>query len=82
MGSPPKPADRKPGRPPKPDGDRKGDQIRVRVTEEQKVAFAKIADRAGLDVSAWLRSLGLREVQRAEREMGETAATTPKTRGT
>jgi hypothetical protein len=31
------------------------------VTAEQKAALIEAAERAGLDVSAWLRSLGLRE---------------------
>ena len=40
---------------------RKEQSIRVRVTEEQKKTLAARAEREGLDVSAWLRALGLRE---------------------
>lgn len=52
----------KTGRPPKGE-DRKGDLIRVRVTAEQKATLSAAAERAGLDVSSWLRALGLREAQ-------------------
>lgn len=45
---------------------RKDDQIRIRLTAEQKEAFTEVAERAGLDVSSWLRWLGVREVQRAQ----------------
>lgn len=49
----------------KPAKARKEDQIRIRVTEEQKRLFTEAAEQAGLDVSNWLRWLGVREVQRA-----------------
>jgi uncharacterized protein (DUF1778 family) len=39
--------------------------IRLRVTGDQKAAMTAAAERAGLDVSAWLRSLGLREAGKA-----------------
>ncbi len=55
----------KPAKRRKPAKARKDDQIRIRVTEEQKRAFTDAAERAGLDVSSWLRSLGMREVQHA-----------------
>jgi hypothetical protein len=45
----------------KPKAQRKEQSIRVRVTEEQKRMLAERAGRDGLEVSAWLRSLGLRE---------------------
>jgi hypothetical protein len=45
----------------KPKVQRKEDSIRVRVTAEQKRALVERARRDGLEVSAWLRSLGLRE---------------------
>lgn len=48
----------------KPKAQRKEQMIRVRVTEEQKRALSERAQREGLDVSAWLRALGLREVGR------------------
>lgn len=50
----------------KPEKARKDDQIRIRLTAEQKEAFTEVAERAGLDVSSWLRWLGVREVQRAQ----------------
>jgi uncharacterized protein (DUF1778 family) len=45
----------------KPRALRKEESIRVRVTEEQKRLLVARAERAGLDVSAWLRTVGLRE---------------------
>jgi len=56
------------GRPTKSDKARLGDLIRIRVTEEQKQVFEEVAQIAGLDVSSWLRSLGVREVQRVRKE--------------
>ena len=38
----------------------KGDVVRMRVTAEQKRVLEKAADRAGLELSAWLRQLALR----------------------
>lgn len=49
------------GRPSKADEDRKDDIIRIRVTAEQKAMFSAAAERAGYDVSVWLRGLGVRE---------------------
>lgn len=48
----------------KPKAQRKEDMVRVRVTAEQKKALTAAADRAGLDVSSWLRALGLQEAQK------------------
>ncbi len=48
----------------KPRGLRKDDMIRIRVTAEQKRVMTEAAERTGLDVSAWLRVLGLREAAR------------------
>ena len=45
----------------KPQSARKEEQIRIRVTSEQKQVLTEAAGRAGLDVSTWLRSLGLKE---------------------
>jgi uncharacterized protein (DUF1778 family) len=39
---------------------RKGDVVRMRVTVEQKRAIEDAAQRAGLEVSQWLRQLALR----------------------
>ena len=45
----------------KPDAARKDESIRILVTAEQKATLAAAAERAGLDLSSWLRSIGLRE---------------------
>jgi uncharacterized protein (DUF1778 family) len=39
---------------------RKDDTVRMRVTAEQKRALENAANRAGLELSAWLRQLALR----------------------
>jgi uncharacterized protein (DUF1778 family) len=44
--------------------ERKEEVIRLRVTGEQKQTLVQAAKAAGLEVSAWLRSLGLREAGR------------------
>ena len=38
----------------------KDEEIRVRVTGDQKAILTQAAQREGLDVSAWLRSLGMK----------------------
>lgn len=38
----------------------KSDTVRMRVSSEQKHALMKAAEREGLELSAWLRQLGLR----------------------
>jgi uncharacterized protein (DUF1778 family) len=48
----------------KPKAARKDDQIRIRVSAEQKALFTQAAEQAGLDVSSWLRRLGLKAVGR------------------
>jgi len=48
--------------------------LRLRVaklaTEEQKATLARAADRDGLDVSSWLRNLGLERARELERSKG------------
>jgi len=44
----------------KPKAERKEELIRVRVTVDQKEAFVDAAGKEGLDVSSWLRRLGMR----------------------
>ncbi|MGO9167606.1 MAG: plasmid mobilization protein [Candidatus Sulfotelmatobacter sp.] len=39
----------------------KDDVVRMRISAEQKQALTEAADRAGLELSAWLRQLALRE---------------------
>jgi len=43
---------------------RKDQDIRIRVTEEQKQTLTEAAERAGLGVSSWLLMLGLREAKK------------------
>ena len=45
----------------KPKAQRKEATIQIRCSADQKRVLAEAADRAGLDVSSWLRTLGLRE---------------------
>jgi uncharacterized protein (DUF1778 family) len=45
----------------KPKAARKESSIRLRLTEIQKETFTKAAERAGLDLSGWLRSIAVRE---------------------
>lgn len=45
----------------KPRSQRKGEMLRVRLTSEQKELFVSSAAQAGLEVSSWLRSIGVRE---------------------
>ena len=59
----------------KPKAQRKEDSIRIRVSNEQKTALVEAADRAGLDVSSWLRSIGLRE---AGGDLADAAARGPR----
>ena len=46
--------------------DRKELMVKVRVTEDQKRTLARAADRDGLDVSSWLRNLGLQRARELE----------------
>jgi len=39
---------------------RKEQMLRIRVTSDQKEALSKAAERAGLDLSSWLRVTALR----------------------
>jgi uncharacterized protein (DUF1778 family) len=41
--------------------DRKEYSIRLRLTAAQKEAFTEAAERAGLDLSGWLRFIAVRE---------------------
>ncbi len=47
----------------KPPKARKENQIRVRVTAQQKKTMAAAAERAGLELSTWLRTVGLRAAE-------------------
>jgi len=48
----------------KPKPQRKEDQIRIRLTSEQKTKFSQAAAKAGLELSAWLRFVAMREAER------------------
>lgn len=41
--------------------ERKEATILIRLTDEQKAILHEAAERAGLDLSSWMRSVGLRE---------------------
>ena len=43
----------------KPVRELKQDLIQIRVTAEQREALREAADRAGLDLSSWMRMVGL-----------------------
>ena len=43
---------------------RKDDEIRIRLTVEQKRMLTQAAEKVGLDLSPWLRSLAVREAER------------------
>jgi uncharacterized protein (DUF1778 family) len=43
----------------KPKDERKEEMIRVRVTKDQLAAMTAAAHRSGLELSSWLRSLGM-----------------------
>lgn len=45
---------------------RKEENIHIRLTEEQKEALTEAATKAGLGLSTWLLTLGLREVQKTD----------------
>jgi uncharacterized protein (DUF1778 family) len=44
----------------KPEQNRKEQLVQIRVTAEQKRTMAEAAERVGLDLSSWLRQLGLK----------------------
>lgn len=51
----------------KPKSARKDSQIRIRVTQHQKEILLGAAERAGLDVSGWLRAVGLQAAEGVRR---------------
>jgi uncharacterized protein (DUF1778 family) len=48
----------------KPKALRKEDSIRIRVSDAQKKILTDAATKAGIGVSSWLLTLGLREAQK------------------
>jgi hypothetical protein len=61
------------GRPEKPDGDRKGGILQVRVDDREKATFDAAAKLNGLDMSSWvrlrLRESAMRELTKAGQEV-------------
>jgi uncharacterized protein (DUF1778 family) len=49
----------------KPKQNRKEHLVQIRVTAEQKRLMTEAADRVGLDLSSWLRQLGLKAASKA-----------------
>lgn len=45
---------------------RKEEQIRIRVTTDQKETLSEAAEKAGLGVSSWLLTVGLREARKLD----------------
>jgi len=45
--------------------DRKETSVRIRLTDDQKAKLAAAAKAAGLDVSGWLRFIGLKAAESA-----------------
>ena len=52
-------------RPKKGKADRKDRIVQLRVTEEQHKVLQAAADRAGADLSTWLRMVGLEQARRS-----------------
>jgi uncharacterized protein (DUF1778 family) len=47
----------------KPKAERKEATILIRLTEEQKATLSAAAERAGLDLSSWMRFVGLKAAE-------------------
>lgn len=47
---------------------RKDSQIRIRLTRDQKKRIILAAESAGLDVSSWLRTVGLQAAEEKQRK--------------
>ena len=60
----------------KPKQHRKEQLVQIRVTAEQKRIMTEAADRVGLDISSWLRQLGLKSCRRTDYDLdqGQLAA--------
>jgi uncharacterized protein (DUF1778 family) len=60
------------GKPRKAPDELKDNLIKVRVTDDQKRLFADTAEAEGLDVSSWLRQVGIRAAKVvSDREGGD-----------
>ena len=62
----------------KPKSDRKESGVLVRLTDEQKTTLTQAADAAGLGLSAWMRSLALREASTSAAASGVAGGRGPK----
>ncbi|HVZ75606.1 MAG TPA: hypothetical protein VHJ20_24705 [Polyangia bacterium] len=49
----------------KPDGERRDALIKVLATPDERDAFQKAADGAGLSLSTWLRTVGIKAARNA-----------------
>jgi uncharacterized protein (DUF1778 family) len=56
----------------KPKDQQKGELLRIRLTAEQKRLFTETANEVGLDLSAWLRTVALREAKAAKMHSDNT----------
>ena len=54
------------GRPPLPAGERRDVVFKIRVTPAQRAALVEAATADGLDVTAWIRMVAVREAGRRE----------------
>jgi uncharacterized protein (DUF1778 family) len=52
----------------KPAGARKEAHINIRLTDEQKAELTRAATHAGIGVSSWLLTVGLREARKTNAE--------------
>ncbi len=57
------------GRPPIAAEDKRGTLVKVLVTDTEKERMEALAQRRGLTVSTWLRSLGLEALERTQIEV-------------
>lgn len=56
------------GRKPKPEGDRKADQLRIPLTATQKEAIRTAAEHAGAEMTSWARETLLKAAARAQKQ--------------
>ena len=52
------------GRPPLPDGVRKGFMMRIRMTDEERTAIDKAALKDGSDSSTWVRQIAVAKAKK------------------
>lgn len=57
------------GRKPKADADRKDDQLRIPLTASQKELIREVAELAGVDMTAWARTVLLETAAKKKRAL-------------